>query len=287
MKTNISKHFVVLSVIFLVGFGCKLFPLNNARESKVETKTEITKDILRERLVAKDIKTASEVRSDKPNPLTLNLKFGTQNDNFTLNKEYVESFGELTNKLKEIFKSREENGVFIEGTNEIYKKITLSAHDKIIDEYKSKRIFVEDFEKLVDDLRKEGFDQIELDFKEEKLVKFPIERPEMPNLNKDSSSTKSKDIKTVSGGVLNGKATNLVKPDYPPAARAVRASGAVNVQVLIDENGDVISASAVSGHPLLRASAVKAAKDSTFSPTLLSGKPVKVSGVIVYNFKME
>lgn len=93
--------------------------------------------------------------------------------------------------------------------------------------------------------------------------------------------------KTVSGGVLNGKATNLVKPAYPPAAKAVRASGAVNVQVTVDEKGDVISANAVSGHPLLRASAVQAARSSKFSPTLLSGKPVKVTGVIVYNFTPE
>jgi TonB family protein len=93
--------------------------------------------------------------------------------------------------------------------------------------------------------------------------------------------------KTISGGVLNGKATNLVKPPYPPAAKAVRASGAVNVQVTVDEKGDVISASAVSGHPLLRAAAVTAARSSKFSPTLLSGKPVKVTGVIVYNFVPE
>ena len=90
--------------------------------------------------------------------------------------------------------------------------------------------------------------------------------------------------KTVSGGVLNGKATSLPKPAYPPAARAVRASGAVSVQVLISESGSVISASAVSGHPLLRAAAVSAARNARFSPTLLSGQPVKVSGVITYNF---
>jgi len=90
--------------------------------------------------------------------------------------------------------------------------------------------------------------------------------------------------KTISGGVVNGKATNLVKPPYPAAARAVRASGAVNVQVTIDESGSVISASAVSGHPLLRAAAEQAARSSRFSPTMLSGQPVKVTGVIVYNF---
>lgn len=90
--------------------------------------------------------------------------------------------------------------------------------------------------------------------------------------------------KTVSGGVLNGRAINLVRPSYPPAAKAVHASGAVNVQVTIDEAGNVIAASAVSGHPLLRAAAEKSALESTFSPTMLAGEAVKVTGVIVYNF---
>ena len=93
--------------------------------------------------------------------------------------------------------------------------------------------------------------------------------------------------KIVSGGVVNGKAVNLVKPPYPPAARAVRASGQVQVQVTIDENGSVISASAVSGHPLLKQAAEQAARASKFSPTLLSGQKVKVSGLIVYNFTAQ
>jgi TonB family protein len=88
----------------------------------------------------------------------------------------------------------------------------------------------------------------------------------------------------VSGGVINGKASRLVQPPYPAAAKAVRASGTVNVQVLIDEAGNVVSASATSGNPLLRAAAVQAARASKFTPTQLSGQPVKVSGIIVYNF---
>lgn len=90
--------------------------------------------------------------------------------------------------------------------------------------------------------------------------------------------------KPISGGVLNGKATRLPTPTYPPAARAVRAGGSVAVQVLIDENGNVISASAASGNPLLRAAAVAAARGAKFSPTKLSGQPVKVQGIITYNF---
>lgn len=90
--------------------------------------------------------------------------------------------------------------------------------------------------------------------------------------------------KMVSGGVLNGKATSLPKPAYPPAARAVHAAGACSVQVVISETGSVVSASAVSCHPLLKAAAESAARGAHFSPTLLSGQAVKVSGVITYNF---
>ena len=88
----------------------------------------------------------------------------------------------------------------------------------------------------------------------------------------------------IRGGVLNGKALALPRPEYPDIARAAHASGTVVVQVLIDENGDVISAQAVSGHPLLQAAAVGAAREAKFSPTKLSGQPVKVTGVIQYNF---
>lgn len=93
--------------------------------------------------------------------------------------------------------------------------------------------------------------------------------------------------KTVSGGVINGKALTLAKPEYPAAARAVNAEGAVSVQVTIDETGGVVSASAVSGHPLLRQAAEQAALQSKFSPTQLAGSPVRVTGVVVYNFVGE
>src|SRR5260370_41406285 len=88
----------------------------------------------------------------------------------------------------------------------------------------------------------------------------------------------------ISGGVLNGKALSLPKPPYPQIAKAAHASCTVVVQVLIDENGNVVSAHAVSGHPLLQAVAVAAARGARFSPTKLSGQPVKVTGVIQYNF---
>lgn len=88
----------------------------------------------------------------------------------------------------------------------------------------------------------------------------------------------------IMGGVLNGKALELPKPAYPAIARAAHSSGTVVVQVLIDEEGYVIAAHAVSGHPLLQAASVAAARQAKFSPTRLAGEPVKVTGVIQYNF---
>lgn len=91
----------------------------------------------------------------------------------------------------------------------------------------------------------------------------------------------------ISGGVLNGKAISKPQPAYPPIAKAARASGTVTVQVTVDEEGRVISARAAGGHPLLQQAAVAAARQARFSPTLLSGQPVKVNGVITYNFVLN
>jgi protein TonB len=91
-------------------------------------------------------------------------------------------------------------------------------------------------------------------------------------------------VEGLSGGVLNGKAITLPPPEYPAVARAAKASGNVAVEVTIDEEGNVISARSVSGHPLLQSAAVTAARQAKFSPTKLSGQPVKVNGVLIYNF---
>ncbi len=89
---------------------------------------------------------------------------------------------------------------------------------------------------------------------------------------------------TYSFCVINGKVINLPKPEYPQIAKAVKAAGEVQVQVIIDKKGRVIKAKVVSGHPFLRANSIKAALKSTFEPVKLSGKPVKITGVIVYKF---
>lgn len=88
----------------------------------------------------------------------------------------------------------------------------------------------------------------------------------------------------VSGGVLNGRAIKKPQPRYPPAAKSARAQGTVSVQITIDEKGDVISAVPIAGHPLLQPAGVEAARKAKFEPTTLCGQPVRITGVITYNF---
>ena len=93
--------------------------------------------------------------------------------------------------------------------------------------------------------------------------------------------------KVVSLGVITGKAISLPKPVYSEIAKRMRIEGAVRVQVLVDLDGRVVSASVLNGSPYLRAEAQKAAMNARFSPTLLNNQPVKVSGIIVYNFQLS
>lgn len=111
-----------------------------------------------------------------------------------------------------------------------------------------------------------------------------IDAPPPPPIVKKAEAPPIEKKKMITKGVVNSIAVRLPKPIYPPAAKVVNASGAVNVQVTIDEQGNVISAVATNGHPLLKAAAVNAAKQAKFTPTILSDQPVKVTGVIVYNF---
>src|SRR5437588_4503997 len=89
------------------------------------------------------------------------------------------------------------------------------------------------------------------------------------------------------GGVLQGSAIQRVEPVYPPLAKAALVSGSVVVEVTIDEAGNVMTARAISGHPLLKDAAVTAARGWKFSPTQLSGTPVKVIGSITFNFHLD
>jgi Ca-activated chloride channel family protein len=111
-------------------------------------------------------------------------------------------------------------------------------------------------------------------------------KPPISSSSPTASTSSPPLAKPVSGGVLNGKAVSLPKPQYPPSARSMRAEGVVTVEVLLDEEGKVISAKAVDGNTMLRQAAVAAARQARFSPTMLSGQPVKVIGLITYKFSL-
>lgn len=117
---------------------------------------------------------------------------------------------------------------------------------------------------------------------------FVAKRFQEENSLKDTSNTVHdvKDFKNqFSQGVLNGKAKHLEIPPYPSGASASRVTGAVPVRVIFNEEGKVIFAQSIFGHPLLKSAAVEAAMKSTFEPVELDGKIIKVSGIILYNFR--
>ena len=93
--------------------------------------------------------------------------------------------------------------------------------------------------------------------------------------------------KVIRKRIINGDAVSLPKPPYPEMAKQLKIQGVVSVQVLVDETGRVVLAKAVSGHAFLVREAQKAALQARFAPTLLGDQPVKVSGVITYNFVLH
>ena len=105
-----------------------------------------------------------------------------------------------------------------------------------------------------------------------------------PSVTPKPSPSETPGNRPVNAGVLNGRAINLPKPAYPPLARQVHASGQVSVQVLVDEGGNVLSAKAIAGHPMLRPPAEAAARQSRFNPVKVGDKSVKATGLLLYNF---
>ena len=122
------------------------------------------------------------------------------------------------------------------------------------------------------------------------VVKEDVEAPERaqpaPRQEPQQQPKRAETLKLPSS-VLIGKAVSKPTPAYPAVAKHIRVQGTVAVQILIDEQGRVVSAQATSGHPLLQKAAVDAARLARFSPTLVGGVPYKVSGVIFYHFVLN
>jgi hypothetical protein len=109
----------------------------------------------------------------------------------------------------------------------------------------------------------------------------------VPDCSVSRIKPKPSNLRPISLGVINGRALRLVTPGYPAAALAVNVRGSVQIQVIIDEAGCTAEAKAISGHPLLIPASLKAATDSVFAPTLLSGRPIRVFGIITYNYRLD
>lgn len=113
----------------------------------------------------------------------------------------------------------------------------------------------------------------------------PVTPPPPPEPKKQPKEEPSQTAVPRRSVMLQGTAIRRVEPSYPRLAIQVGASGAVVVEVTIDEKGDVIAARALSGHPLLREVSIQAARGWKWKPTILNGVPVKVIGTITFIFK--
>jgi len=110
----------------------------------------------------------------------------------------------------------------------------------------------------------------------------PPDRPQSPPPSPDQPQS----IQEVVEQVLTGNAITRVQPVYPPQARMMNAMGEVKVQITVSETGSVIEAKAVSGHKALYRAAVEAAYKWTFKPTTtVDGAPIKVQGILTFNFR--
>ena len=91
----------------------------------------------------------------------------------------------------------------------------------------------------------------------------------------------------VAENAVQGSAIKKVEPVYPQNAKDAKIEGPVQVEIAVNENGDVVKARAVNGNELLREAAVEAAKQWKFKPTELQGKPVEVNGLLTFHFTLE
>jgi periplasmic protein TonB len=117
----------------------------------------------------------------------------------------------------------------------------------------------------------------------EEIAPPPVKKPE-PEPQPKAQENK---VVRLASSILTGKALAKRTPDYPVIARQVRVEGSIVVEIIISPEGRVESARALNGHPLLTKAAVDAAYAWRFEPTILNGMPVRVTGVITFNFKLN
>jgi TonB family protein len=112
-----------------------------------------------------------------------------------------------------------------------------------------------------------------------------VEEPSTPPAPPPPPSTSStQDLEQVPESELQSSAITKVKPEYPPNAKRMKATGTVEVEITISEVGLVIEAKAISGHLALRNAALEAARKWVFKPAMLNGAPVRVKSVLTFVF---
>ena len=171
---NFVTIFLLLITIIAFGFGCASAQpdsKNAQPKATVSKTTKITKEILKTNLTGKNVQFVEKLSdNEKPNPLFLSIKVvGSGADGksplmATLNSEAKQGVSELVTQLRSIFKMRADQGVFLEGKNEVDKRVNIPASEADIAFYNKENIYVEDFEKLIDDLHKAEIDQISVNF---------------------------------------------------------------------------------------------------------------------------
>jgi protein TonB len=90
----------------------------------------------------------------------------------------------------------------------------------------------------------------------------------------------------VSQGVTGGRLTHKVDPIYPSEARIQRVEGAVILDALVGEDGNVHEVQVTSGQPLLAKAAAQAVRQWRYQPFQLNGKPVSIHNQITIQFKL-
>jgi TonB family protein len=118
-------------------------------------------------------------------------------------------------------------------------------------------------------------------------VAYLVPPPPPPRPSSPPSPPLSQRLIAVSGDVMESKLIRRVDPVYPELAKRARVQTRVFMDVTIDEEGNVTDAKVTKGHPLLNDSAVMAVKQWKYSPTLLNGKPVPVTGNVWVDFKLK
>jgi TonB family protein len=110
--------------------------------------------------------------------------------------------------------------------------------------------------------------------------------PAKQNVEPQSETTSAKESGPIEVGSLIAYATKQTSPVYPPAARNMRASGIVKVEVTVDESGAVSEVQKTSGPSLLQTAAKDAVRKWKFKPFVRDGQPVRATGFVNFNFSL-